>query len=308
MLPLLSLVAHAVTPHRSFYDLPSSNGWGAVVVDLEGGRLHHWRDHLFATEEPQWDAAGNEVWVDGHPQTVFARDLMYDAYLGVRVDGDQRWLPGVPVDYDASGWMAWDPAEAPHGGTNVVEMVQTWGDLRFTHHIWAPTGLSRSAFAVVTTVENTGASPASDVVVFGLQNLHLGEGRPGPTTDIGAENETVVLHADGTVEERGFAGVAALVPLTPASSRSVWYPGAAWANPWEVVNAGGAADPAAQTGDQGVHTDTVSYLRWDLGDLPPGGTAHVGYVVGHDGDPFAFEAVRAELEAWAASASIESIA
>ena len=295
---MLAFATHAAEPHRSFYDLPSSNGWGAVVVDLQQGKAHHFRDHLFATEEPRWDAHGNEVWNGAFPEAVMTRDLLYDAYFGLRAHGDQTWLPDLPVDLDASGYRG-HRRDGSMGGTPIIDVVQQWGDLKVTTSYWAPWGLESASMAMVLTVENTGATTVDDLTAFSLHNLRLGEGRPGPTEDIGAENETVVLHGSG-IEERGFAGVTALLPLRDPTARSAWYSGAGWPNGYEVVAAGGTQDLQPRAGDQGVHTDTVSYLQWDHGTLEPGDTTSFGLVLSHYGDPFAYNPVLANLESWRA--------
>jgi len=282
--------AHAAEPHRSFDDLPSSNGWGAVVVDFNQGRAHHWRDHLFATEEPRWDAEGNEVWSNNLPEDVAARDLLFDAYFGLRVGGEQQWLTDQPVDFESSGWVA---------GSNVIAMKQSLGDLQLTTYAWAPWNLPRSSMVLMLEIENTGSSPAVGLAAFSLQNLHLGEGRPGASLEIGAQNETVVLSGDGGLQERGFAGVVATRALSAPSVVSAWYPGSPSPNPFDVVNAGTGDLPAA-TGDQGSHDDSVAYYQWDIGDLAPGESAQVGLAMAHHGDPFAHAALDGELSGWIA--------
>lgn len=297
--------AAAVEPHRSFYTLPSSNGWGAVVVDLQQGKAHHWRDHLFATEEPQWDAHGHEVWVDDHPQAVYTRDLLFDAYFGLRADGNQQWLVDLPVDLDRSGYVG-AREDGSSGGTQLLELHRSLGDLSLRTVLWSPWNMERSAMAMVLEVENTGGSMVSGLSAFSLHNLHLGEGRPGPTEETGTQNETLVL-AGERIEERGFAGVVSLVPLRAPSHTSGWYPGAPWDNPFEVVQAGGSTDLPARSGDLGVHDDSVSYLQWDAGDLAPGETTRFGVVLAHHGDPFAIESLSTEVQAWVDGRDVEQI-
>ena len=301
---LLASTALAVPPHRSFYDLPSSNGYGAVVVDFQQARAHHFRDHLFATEEPVWDAAGDEVWEGGFPQSVYSRDLLYDAYFGLRAGGSQLWLTDLGVDLDDSGWAGTVEGGQP-GGTNVVQQVQTWGDLEVTSYFWAPWDLERPAMAMVLRVENTGGATATGVSAFSLHNLHLGEGRPGPDQETGAQNETVHIHGGG-IEEKGFAGVTALVPLNSPSRWSAYYGGAPHANPWAVVN-GGSGDLADVSGDQGIHDDSISALQWDHGDLAPGDVAWFGLVLAWHGDPDAFAAAEADANAWIAGRGPEQV-
>ena len=287
---ILARPAGAVEPHRSFFDLPSSNGWGAVVVDFEQGKAHHWRDHLYATEEPRVDDTGAEVWTDGSPafpEVVSSRDLLFDAYFGVAVDGVARWLPSVPVDLDTSGW---------EDGTSIVRMVQIVDDVRVTTYAWAPWGIERAAAALVVEAENLGAS-TREVEILGLQNLHLGEGRPGPTEEIGTENETIVLH-DEAVEERGFAGVVVTRPLGGVKSRAVHWAAAGSPTPHETVAGGSVGIPPNEPGVYGPHDDNVAYYLWGTATLALGESTFAGVVFAHDGDPFAFDAVDGDLTDW----------
>ena len=296
--------AEAAPPHRSWYDLPSSNGYGAVVVDLQQGRAHHLRDHLFATEEPRWDASGDEVWTNNHPEVVWSRDLLYDAFFGLSVDGASSWLTSHPVDLDASGYVGLSDA-GPAGGTNLLHIVQQVGDLYVERILWAPWGIERSAMAMLLRVRNDGAA-AHDVKAYSLHNLHLGEGRPGPTQDIGTENETIVVHADGLVEERGFAGVIALRPITTPSHIQGYSATSGGDNPWAIVDSG-SGELGDSSGDLGSAEDSVSALQWTHGTLNPGQSAWSGLVLAHHGDPFAVDTLRAELDSWLSGRSPEQI-
>ena len=87
LLLLVALPAFAQqVPPRSFYELPSSNGHGAVMVDARTGRLVHFREQLPATEEPELDAQGNERWIGNQPQYVKSRDLLFDTPIEQRYD------------------------------------------------------------------------------------------------------------------------------------------------------------------------------------------------------------------------------
>src|SRR5690606_24078705 len=129
--------------------------------------------------------------------TVHTRDLLFDAYFGVRAEGQQQWLAEAPVDLDASGYMPW--TKDASGGTGVVTMVQKIGALRATTYAYAPQGLPAGSFVLLLALENTGAAPLKDVAAFSLHNFHLGYGRPTRpwdlATDLGANGET--LEYDG---------------------------------------------------------------------------------------------------------------
>lgn len=201
--------ARAEAPvQRTFFRLPSSNVFGAVLLDLGAARLTHFRERLPATEEPLLDERGEEVWIGNQPQAVRTRDLLYDAYFGLRSDGHQRWLTEVPVDLDASGYAGW--TDEQRGGTGVVTMVQRVGNLECTQLFFAPQGLPQAGFVMAMRIENRGEGPAEGVSAFSLHNFHLGFGRPGVMADIGESGETVAYDASqGRRDflERAFAGV-----------------------------------------------------------------------------------------------------
>ena len=109
-----STAAAQVAPQRTRYELPAANGHGAIIVHLDdvdpakARRVTHFREHLYATEEPVIDEQGDEVWNGGDFSAVYTRDLLYDAYFGLRDADGQRWLPDLPLDADASGYTSWD--------------------------------------------------------------------------------------------------------------------------------------------------------------------------------------------------------
>jgi len=188
---LPALVAE-VTPTRSWTTLVSSNGWGAVVVDLvpRDGKapLHHFREHLYAAEEPRLDGAGNEVWIDGAPQAILSRDLLYDVLVGLRAKGEQTWLKEVAIDLDASAYVPY--TSGVQGGTPIIRLVQRHFGLTITQYVYAPWGLDRASFVLLIEVENSSAAAIDGVSLFTLHNFHLGAGRPGPTGELETQGET----------------------------------------------------------------------------------------------------------------------
>ncbi len=309
--PLLAaLPARAEVPvERTFFRLPSSNGHTAILVDLSLGKLTHFREHLFASEEPLLDAAGNEVWAGNQPQAVRSRDLLFDAFFGLRAAGDQRWLPGVPVEYDQSGYAAYAPGK--NGGTGLVKMVQKVGDLVATQYFFAPQGLEHAGFVMAMSVKNTGAQKVNGVSAFSLQNFHLGAGRPGVMADIGEEGETVSFDAGGgkaTFTERGFAGVVvsrALAPVARHGASNAGTPAAQ--NVHDIVNGGGAADIPDLNGAGATANGWVTAYQFDLGDLDPGESAWVGVGSAHNADPLADVAVKGWLDAYAGNTNVSAL-
>ncbi|WP_438008024.1 glycoside hydrolase family 15 protein [Sorangium sp. So ce321] len=282
--------ARAEVPvQRTFFELPSSNGFGAVLLDLSQARLTHFREHLFATEEPLLDERGEEVWVGNQPQAVRTRDLLYDAYFGLRSGGKQRWLTEVPVDLDASGYAGW--TEGERGGTGVVTMVQRVGNLECTQFFFAPQDLEQAGFVMAMRVENRGDAAEEGVSAFSLHNLHLGFGRPGAMSDIGESGETVAY--DGSAGrrdflERAFAGVVvarALEPVARHGASSASSPPEL--NVYRIVEdeAGAVGDLPDLDGAAPTADGSVSAFQWDLGSIGPGEARWVGVAFAHHGDP-----------------------
>ncbi|WP_240462517.1 hypothetical protein [Myxococcus sp. CA018] len=246
--------ARAEVPiQRSFLRLPSSNGHGAVMLDVEQRKVTHFREHLFATEEPVIDAAGNDVFENGQPKVIHARDLLFDAFFGLRSGGTQRWLSTQEADRDASGYAAWAPEKT--GGTGLGALVQRVGTLEATTFVFAPQGLPHASFVMALRVRNTGASAVTGVSAFSLHNFHLGFGRPGVMADLDENGETVELSGNDFVE-KGFAGVLVARPLGTVARKSAWLSTTTGSqNAYSVVNGGGGQDlrdftaqPSAGTG------------------------------------------------------------
>ncbi len=289
----------APAPQRTRFELPVSNGHSAVLLDLQQRRLVQWREHLFAAEEPVLDAQGEEVWDGSQFAASYTRDLLYDAYFGIRVAGQQQWLTDAAVDLDASGYRGWKAGET--GGTGIVTMVQSLGTLRASTHVFAPRGLEAGAFVLVLEVENTGNAPITGVSAFSLHNFHLGYGRPSQPWDVGqdiaANGETIEYDASGghaRFRERGFAGVVVTRALAPISHRGVG-PGA---DLYNLVNAGAPVDFPDNNPPANAVDDSISGFQWNLGDLAPGAKKTVGIAVLHHPDPFAGAAAQTKLDAY----------
>ncbi len=306
----LAAPARAEVPvQQTFFRLPSSNGHTAILVDLAAGKMTHFREHLFASEEPQLDAAGNEVWIGNQPQMVPTRDVLFDVYFGLRAGGDQRWLPGIPVDYSQSGYAGW--AAGKTGGTGVVKMVQKVGDLTATQYYFAPQGLAHPAFVMAMQVKNTGPQKVTGVSAFSIHNFHLGTGRPGVMADIGEENETVIFDgSNGKADfiERAFAGTVVTRALAPVAHHGVSNGNTPAAqNVYSIVNGGGTGNLPDLNGQSATANGWVSAFQENLGDLDPGQSAWVGIVAAHHGDPFGAGEAQGWLDAYVGGKNVSAL-
>ena len=303
-----------VPPQRTFYRLPSSNGHGAILLDLQQGVLTHFHEHLTASEEPLLDAAGNEVWNGNQPQSVITRDLLFDAYFGLRSADNQKWLKKVPVDLDRSGYAPWQSGKT--GGTGVISMVQTDGAIRATQLFFAPRGMPRNGFVMVVHLENTGATPVTGVSAFSLHNFHLGYGRYSAiadlqTKDIGENGETVTFDGSGGKAdflEKAFAGVVVAralgLPAHHGASNGASPPAS---NVFNIVDGGGVADLPDLVGAAPTADGSVSAYQFDIGTLAPGAEAWAGVAFAHDGDPQAGAAVQGWLDTYVAGKGAKAL-
>ncbi len=294
-----------VAPERTRYQLPASNGHGAILVDLAESspgfarRATHFREHLYAVEEPVLDAEGDEVWNGGDFAAVYTRDLLYDAYFGLRDQDGQRWLTEIPVDEDASGYRSWD-AES-EGGTGIITMVQQVGSLELRQAYFTPQDLPHAGFVMVMEVRNTGASVVPGVEAFSLHNLHLGTGRPQSPwnlyDDIGENAETLSFDAaSGQFVEVGFAGTVVVQALAPVAHHGA----APQADPYGIVAGGGAVDLPDNLPSPGAVDGAVGAFQFSLGDLAPGESQTVGVAVVHHGDPTTSQVAIDALESYVA--------
>jgi neopullulanase len=301
-----------VAVQRTRFELPFSNGYGAVLVDFsdDGRRVTQFREHLFAAEEPLLDANGDEVWDGGDFAAAYTRNILYDAYFGLRNGEGQAWLTSVPVDHDASGYAGWAPGE--QGGTGVVQMVQQMGPLEATQYFFSPREVEHASFAMVMRVRNTSNATVEGAQAFSLHNFHLGYGRASSPwfvhEVIGNNGETLIVDGNHFIE-RGFAGVV----VARALGNVAHFGTAPGADPFQIV-ASTDDDLPDNPPAMVAENDVLGSWQFDLGDLGPGEDAWVAVVVAHHGDPFADQdlldalavytdaqtVLSEEIDAWAA--------
>lgn len=276
-----------------------------MLLDLSQARLTHFREHLFASEQPLYDAAGKEVWAGNQPRSVISRDVLYDAYFGLRQGGSQKWLTGVPVDLNASGYAPWAPGKA--AGTGVATMVQKDGGIKATQYFFAPRALGHDGFVMAMRVKNVGSAVVSGVSAFTIHNFHLGFGRPGSitdlkTTDTQENGETVIFDASGKGDfvERGFAGAVVARPLGALSHHGATYPGSP-GNVYTIVNNGGSQNLPDLSGQAPIGNGSVSAYQFDFGALSPGEERWAGVAFVHHGDPSGDKTAQGWLDGYVGS-------
>jgi GH15 family glucan-1,4-alpha-glucosidase len=240
VLTLLHILPLAVAAHTSLARIPSGNGFGTAIYDASRARLVGLREHTFQ-------------YVD---YGVPTRDLLYDAYFGVRAGGEQAWLTERPV---AS-------AEREAG---VITVQQLFGDLRATTTFFAPLAIAAPSVVMVLELKNEGARPVDDVRAFTLHNVRLGDGD-------GTQAQRVDWDA-GTqsyVQRSLTSGRRMLIRSVTPPSRHTVTP----QNPYPIVQGGGLFPDTDSSGDT---NELASGFQYDLGTLAPGESATVAVVLAY---------------------------
>ena len=146
--------ASAAEPHRSTHFLPSANGRGSIAFDVSQNRLAHFLEHPY-----RYPKAG-----------VQSRELMFDAYPGIRLNGVGTWLTEskpTKVEYVE--------------GTGIIHVERVLSGLRIDEYDFTPIGLAdNAAFSVVQVTRLSGSG---SVDAYHLMNYHLGAGSPDPSSN-----------------------------------------------------------------------------------------------------------------------------
>lgn len=269
-------------PQRSMPYLTTSNGFVTATYAIDannvpasftdGGsglvsqshKLVTFTDHLVRNPTP----------------STTSRDLLWDSYYGIRIDGVSTWLDTVPEDS-----VRYEP------GTGILEIVQSVSSARITARIFAPMQMGAGRdLAMVVEVEWLGSSSA-EISLVALHNAHTGgEGQ--------ASGESVTLSGGSVLETRGSDQILH-TPLGGAAIIAA--PAGDPANPWIRFSSGGNYDGTLISG-----SDVAVGFQWSA-SLQPGGSTTVGSLMSiGSADRSAFVAGRtaeqlleAEREDWA---------
>lgn len=308
--PALLGAGPLIEPVRSWTQLVTSNGYTGVVVSLDDAQVHHFREHIYATEEPEWRDDGEELWEPTEPggdcwkpQVVNSRDLLRDAYFGVSARGASLWLNTRDVDMDASGYDGTTNRPDRDGGTGIIRMAQQLPEveLEATTRVFAPWETEWGSWVMALELTNLGSAPTGPVNLYGLVNANLGDGRPGAREEIGATFETIRIEGDAIIEQ-GYAGTIAVRPV-PATTNTTHTP----ATFYDQVAIHGGGDLPLPDAGPSLADEQASAYQWTVPDIAPGASVWVGLVVGHDPNPDFDEGRLAAIDTWVDGRSIEDI-
>lgn len=293
-------LALPASPSRTFPFLPTSNGWIAAQYAIDAEKVPvTFTDHSAGAVDQRHAMVSFSDHLPRNPTAAtVSRDLLWDAYPGVRVDGIGAWLGGSDaIALDEVGYVP---------GTGIIRTVQRVGDVRVETSLFAPfqTGGERD-LVVVITATNTGTT-AHDVDLYWLANAHTGgEGN--------VDGETVEARGGDILESRGGDHLIH-APIGAATARAA-APGGDGRNPWMRLTSNQALG-----GDLVSGNDVAAGFEWDLGSLDAGATgtrgavlawgtdadALVAHVDGFVGSRTAAQVRDAEIADWTAWHAVET--
>lgn len=280
------------TARSSFMALPTSNGYiSATYAQLLEQIPVRYADGTSGTFSPRHRLITFTEHLMHQPApSTYTRDLMYDSYFGVRINGTGLWLGDVPEE---------QAEYVP--GTGIIQLVQHVGTVRIDTYLFAPFHGESYALVGLARVTNEGSSPSA-VDVYALANFHAGgEGQ--------ASNESVALRAASGVDESSPLGPSGPTRLyyrgieTP-SHRSAAPAGNSAHNPYPLLQSGKNLSDSAISGN-----DVAAGLQWTLSDgsLDPGESAWAGWVIGLNGNSESADALAARVDAFVASRGSEQL-
>lgn len=244
MWTLLMGVVHAdAQPHFSYPRLVSSNGHGVIVFTSDAtenrGRLDVFGDHLYQQPSPAAEPT---------------RNLLYDAYFGLRTGGGSAWLNTVPAGFGAY-----------HPQTGIITVDRSTGDLSITEYAFAPMDLDGPGYVQLLRVENVGSQTQDGLTVFSLHNAHMGTASSDGALWVG---EALSATRTGITEQGVDTG---LVMHSHALSAA------------DAVGCSGVYDAVLSGASFGASCteegdDVVGALQWTLPSLAPKEQAWVGVV------------------------------
>ncbi|MBN2723434.1 MAG: hypothetical protein JXR95_05120 [Deltaproteobacteria bacterium] len=266
---ILSGSLTAQTPHQSFFEIPSSNGFGSVHYSFYDG------DHKIAGFYPhiykQYDA-----WTSETP------NLMFDSYFGLRFS-DSVWLNTV-AESDVS-YIS---------GTGIIKVDQDYSgteNISVTNWIFSPFELDAAAYVMLLEIKGE----APPLAAFSLHNLRMGGGD-------GTENENIEKTDNGFIEygENGY-----VVYYRPVSAVDGYLAAASGDNsPWSVMQNGTDFD---QTSTLVSGNDLALGLQFNVpGGVSSGESTWVGIITASTRDGNVTQLIE-KVESYVAARTCEDL-
>jgi hypothetical protein len=261
--------AGAVEAVASFHTLPTGNGHGFSVFDVNQNAITHFLAHPYRYLRP------NPANPDG--DGIVRRNLVFDAYFGVRTATRSVWLGKRTAD--EVGYV---------DQTGVIRSQSALGPILTESFFFAPYGYDGNALVMVLVVTNTGASAAA-VDGFVLANFHMGSAPNPDAPQADGESLQYDAAAGAAVETGPGGGALVYAPLGDVDRASC--------ADGMVQAVQGGQDLTVQHSCSG--NDRVQTFQRALGPLAPGASASfaVAVLYAEDGD------ADATLAAWDAFAA-----
>ncbi len=274
--PLAVSPAAAVDPVSSFTYLVTGNGFGFQVFEVSDNAVKRFLERPYRYMRP------NPENPDG--EGIVRRNLVYDAYFGVRGSSGATWLGEVAPE--EVGYVE---------ETNVIRSAKHVGSLLTESFFFSPYGYAGNGMVMLVRVTNEGSS-AVDADAFAVLNFHMGTATDPDSPQANSESIAYVA-ADNAATETGPGGGAMIYVPVGGADRS-----SCAADAWNQVASG--ADITEQDSCSG--DDRVNVFQKSLGSIAAGESATWGVAVLFDADGNAAGA-RTAWESFAGSDSAEAL-
>ncbi len=153
---------------RSWYQMPIGNGHGFQVFDRQAGKINVFLEHPYLYLAP----SENDIPNSREREGIIRRDLAYDIYFGLAIDGQMQWLnnlqaPTSLIEYDQQ--------------TNMIKIQYSPSPkLQLEIYYTSPFGYEGNAFLMM--VKATAIQPIT-LDLYAKANLKMGNRRPDPSDE-----------------------------------------------------------------------------------------------------------------------------
>lgn len=241
---VFTLPSHALAqaPERSWYTMTTGNGHGFQLFNRVDGKLDQFLEHPYRYLAPLDERR------DGG---VSRRDLMHDAYFGLRVNGSSTWLDALrTVEYEDQ--------------SHIIKAQDLYEGLELTIRYFAPFELDANALVMTLSAHNPTSEPIEAQAIAKV-NLMLGSGldRLYP----GSEQESITGTEAMLIETGPGGGHAMYLPFDGTVRKGCGEDSALYYG-WLESASGASEGPC--NGNNQVTTFTQSMV------VEPGDTVHFG--------------------------------
>jgi hypothetical protein len=225
-------IANGQSPDRSWHTLTTGNGHGFQLFNRIEGKLDQFLEHPYRYLAPYDERR------DGG---VSRRDLMHDAYFGLRVNGTSTWLDALrTVDYEDQ--------------SHIIKAQDLYEGLELTIRYFAPFKLEANTLVMILSVHNP---TADSIEAEAIAKVNLMLGTSSDRRYPGSEQESITSTEEMLIETGPGGGHALYLPLDSNTRKGCGEDSTRYAG-W--LESGSSAGEGSCNGNNQVTTFTKSMV------------------------------------------------